>query len=151
MFGFIHLYLFNIMWKTISCVSKISIEVSMLTSLPLASLCLSSQIHLCRVPISILPVLTILSLSTQGVPISIAAKRNVPKGPGCCPHNGKNIECATMYTLRTQRPPSCLRSGRSGTRQRRSAQFFFFLNCYRDDSTCSGAILQDCRIVIVKK
>ena len=29
--------------------------------------------------------------------------------------------------------------------------FFFFLNCYRDDSTCSGAILQDCRIVIVKK
>ena len=27
----------------------------------------------------------------------------------------------------------------------------FFLNDYRDDSACSGAILQDCRIAVVKK
>ena len=34
--------------------------------------------------ISILSVLAILCLSTQGVPISTEAKRSVPKGPGWC-------------------------------------------------------------------
>ena len=51
----------------------------------------------CYVPISILSALTILSLSTQGVPIKIRAKISVLKGPGWCTQNGQTVE--SMHSI----------------------------------------------------
>ena len=76
--------------------------------------------------------LTILSLSTQGIQIKIRAKISVLKGPGWCAQNGQTPECGSMYTFRTQRQPSQVRSGKGGARlsQRRH---IFHIACINGD------------------
>ena len=54
-----------------------------------------------RVPISVLPVLSIFSLSTQGVPIMIAAKEVYLKGPVCVLKTAKllSVQRCTLCVL----------------------------------------------------
>ena len=78
------------------------------------------------------------------------AKRSVPKGPRCCPHNGKtlSVQRCTLYALDNRHLVFAVEEAEPG----RGDQIeIIFLNGYRDDSACSGAILQDCRILTVKK